>query len=208
MNTGLHDVWNLVWKLELAVRGRGSDMLLQSYSEERVPVIEEVIETTDRLTKALGTPSTLAQLLRDSVIPLLSRIPAFRHAIVERLSGLGVAYSGSLIHSSGKRLLEDRMRDGQIAEARFLLFVPGTACQSFLETSRTIAAPLNGLLAVHESRDGRIRLVRPDGYIAFESETEGSGDESQFIRALLAKILQIDCKPECSETADAHALQR
>ena len=65
MNTGLHDVWNLVWKLELAVRGSGSEALLESYSEERVPMIEEVIETTDRLTKALGTPSTLAQLLRD-----------------------------------------------------------------------------------------------------------------------------------------------
>ena len=25
MNTGLHDVWNLVWKLELAVRGHGSE---------------------------------------------------------------------------------------------------------------------------------------------------------------------------------------
>ena len=25
MNTGLHDVWNLVWKLDLALRGHGND---------------------------------------------------------------------------------------------------------------------------------------------------------------------------------------
>jgi 2-polyprenyl-6-methoxyphenol hydroxylase-like FAD-dependent oxidoreductase len=208
MNTGLQDVWNLVWKLELAARGSGSEALLESYSEERVPMIEEVIEATDRLTKALGTPSTLAQLLRDSAIPILSRIPAFGHAIVERLSGLGLTYSGSIIHNSGKRLLEDCMRDGQIADARFLLFVPKTTCQSFIETSRSIEASLNGLLAVYASRDERIRLVRPDGYIAFESESEGSGDESQLIRALLDKMLLIDCKPGCLVAADALTSQR
>ena len=31
MNTGLHDVWNLAWKLDLALHGRGSEELLESY---------------------------------------------------------------------------------------------------------------------------------------------------------------------------------
>jgi len=30
MNTGLHDVWNLVWKLDLLLHGRGNDGLLWS----------------------------------------------------------------------------------------------------------------------------------------------------------------------------------
>ena len=46
MNTGLHDVWNLVWKLDLVLHGRGNDRLLESYSAERLPVIKQVIETT------------------------------------------------------------------------------------------------------------------------------------------------------------------
>lgn len=40
MNTGLHDVWNLVWKLDLVLHDRGNEQLLESYSAERRPVIK------------------------------------------------------------------------------------------------------------------------------------------------------------------------
>jgi 2-polyprenyl-6-methoxyphenol hydroxylase-like FAD-dependent oxidoreductase len=55
MNTGLHDVWNLAWKLDLVLRGLGNDLLLDSYAAERIPVIEHVIATTDTLTKVMST---------------------------------------------------------------------------------------------------------------------------------------------------------
>jgi 2-polyprenyl-6-methoxyphenol hydroxylase-like FAD-dependent oxidoreductase len=97
MNTGLGDVWNLVWKLDLVLRGLGNDLLLESYSAERRPVIQQVIETTDWMTKAMGTPSKLAQTLRNAVIPMVSRLAPFQHAFVQRLSELGVAYEGSPI---------------------------------------------------------------------------------------------------------------
>ncbi len=58
MNTGLHDVWNLVWKLDLVLHDRGNEQLLESYSAERRPVIKQVIETTHFLTRALGTPAS------------------------------------------------------------------------------------------------------------------------------------------------------
>ena len=35
MNTGLQDVWNLVWKLDLFLHGHGNHALLESYSAER-----------------------------------------------------------------------------------------------------------------------------------------------------------------------------
>src|ERR1035438_4956381 len=66
MNTGLHDVWNLVWKLDLFLHGHGNQQLLDSYSAERIPVIKNVIETTDLLTEAMGTPNRLAQALRNT----------------------------------------------------------------------------------------------------------------------------------------------
>ena len=43
MNTGLHDVWNLAWKLDLVLHGHGNEALLDSYSAERLPVIKQVI---------------------------------------------------------------------------------------------------------------------------------------------------------------------
>jgi len=44
MNTGLHDIWNLVWKLDLSLHGHGNERLLDNYSAERLPVSKQVIE--------------------------------------------------------------------------------------------------------------------------------------------------------------------
>src|SRR6185369_17074254 len=94
MNTGLGDVWNLVWKLDLVLRGRGNERLLESYTAERRPVIKHVIETTDLMTKVMGTPNKFVQTLRNAVIPMVSRLAPFQHAFVETLSELGIAYRG------------------------------------------------------------------------------------------------------------------
>lgn len=116
MNTGLHDIWNLVWKLDLFLRNRGNQRLLDSYTAERLPVIKNVIEITDFMTKAMGTPHKLAQALRDTVIPMVSRLASFQHAFVQRLSELGVAYAGSpIIEGPGKRHFDDSMRAGGVA---------------------------------------------------------------------------------------------
>src|SRR5215475_13847639 len=74
MNTGMQDVWNLVWKLDLVLRGHGNEQLLESYTTERLPVIKQVIKTTDFLTKVMGTPNKFAQAMRDAVIPVVSRL--------------------------------------------------------------------------------------------------------------------------------------
>ena len=193
MNTGLHDVWNLVWKLELAVRGPGNELLLDTYTQERVPIIEDVIETTDRLTKVLGTPHLLAQFLRDSLIPLVSHISAFRHAVVERLSGLGIAYTGSsIIHNSGKRAFEECMRGGQPSTAQFFLFLPEDAPLSFWTSAQSLASAMNGLLTVQASQSPGIRLVRPDGYVAFCSESHEEIGTLHVVRDLLTKMLAIE----------------
>ena len=106
MNTGLHDVWNLVWKLDLVLHGHGNEELLESYSAERRPVIKQVIETTDFLTRAMGTPNKFAQALRDAVIPMVSRLAPFQHAFVQRLSELGIAYRGSpIVEGAGRAIL-------------------------------------------------------------------------------------------------------
>jgi 2-polyprenyl-6-methoxyphenol hydroxylase-like FAD-dependent oxidoreductase len=114
MNTGLHDVWNLVWKLDLFLRASGNERLLDSYSAERLPVIEQVIDTTHFLTKVMGTPNKFAQALRDTVIPMGSRLAPFQHAFVQRLSELGIAYSGSpIIEGPGERYFDDSLRGGK-----------------------------------------------------------------------------------------------
>src|SRR5215470_9504985 len=137
MNTGLQDAWNLVWKLDLCVRRHGNEELLESYAAERKPVIKHVIDVTHFMTKAMGTPSKLAQALRNTVIPLVSRLAPFQHAFVQNLSELGVAYRGSpIVEGAGKRYFDDSVRGGKGILSRFLLVLGNDAEASTTEAAK------------------------------------------------------------------------
>jgi hypothetical protein len=62
MNTGIQDSFNLAWKLALVVKGLSTPCLLDSYSEERIPVVAEMIsQTTKLLKKTLGNDQSALQ---------------------------------------------------------------------------------------------------------------------------------------------------
>ncbi|HEY6631033.1 MAG TPA: FAD-dependent oxidoreductase [Rhizobiaceae bacterium] len=85
MNTGLQDAYNLAWKLALVVAGKAGPDLLDSYSEERLPVAERLLETTDRAFRLVVSDSWLAGLMRTRVI---ARVAAFAMSI-ERVRKFG-----------------------------------------------------------------------------------------------------------------------
>ena len=178
MNTGLHDIWNLVWKLDLFLKGRGNQELLNSYSSERLPVIKNVIETTHLLTKVMGTPHKFAQALRDTVIPMVSRLAPFQHAFVQRLSELGIAYQGSpIVEGPGKRYFDDSLRGGTGVNGRFLLFVGNQAEASTKEAAKQLAESSSNVVELRSFDNPGLTLVRPDGYIAYSSH---HGDMAAF----------------------------
>jgi 2-polyprenyl-6-methoxyphenol hydroxylase-like FAD-dependent oxidoreductase len=187
MNTGLHDAWNLAWKLDLALRGRGNETLLGSYEAERLPVIRHVIETTHRLTKAMGTANRLAQTLRDAVIPVVSRLPPFQHAFVQTLSGLGIAYRGSpIVEGPGERYFDDGLRGGTGIKSRFLLVAGDAADPAARESAARLAESLSEVVELRQGPGGGIRLVRPDGYVAFAANA-ADGNTVNAVRTLLER---------------------
>ncbi len=188
MNTGLHDVWNLAWKLDLVVKGHGTERLLESYTSERRPVIKQVIETTDFLTKALGTPSRLAQALRDTVIPMASRLAPFQHAFVQRLSELGIAYRGSpIVDGAGKRYFDDSLRGGEGIRSRFLLLLDDGVDPSIEEAATDLKGSLGDLIELRSHPGHDITLVRPDGYVAFASHGHDRVAALQSVRSVLER---------------------
>jgi 2-polyprenyl-6-methoxyphenol hydroxylase-like FAD-dependent oxidoreductase len=188
MNTGLHDVWNLVWKLDLILHGHGSEELIESYSAERRPVIKQVIETTDFLTKALGTPSKLAQILRDTVIPMVSRLAPFQHAFVRRLSELGVAYAGSpIVEGAGERYFDDSLRGGGGIRSRFLLVLDDGADSSSREAAEHIAESFSDIVELRLRPRRGITLVRPDGYVAYSAHRHDGIEALTSVRSLLER---------------------
>src|SRR5581483_6553880 len=175
MNTGLHDIWNLVWKLDLFLRGHGNERLLDSYNSERLPVIKDVIETTDFLTKAMGTPNKLAQVLRNAVIPMVSHLAPFQHAFVQRLSELGIAYDGSpIVEGSAKRYFDDSMRGGEGIKSHFLLVIPSDQKSSVSDAANGLARSFSNILELRTSQQHGVTLLRPDGYIAYSARNGGS----------------------------------
>jgi len=186
MNTGLHDVWNLVWKLDLVLHGRGNEGLLESYTAERRPVIKHVIETTDFLTRALGTPNTLAQTLRDAVIPMVSHLAPFQHAFVHRLSELGVAYRGSpIVEGAGKRYFDDSLRGGDGIRSRFLLLCDDTADASVREAATQLAGSFHDVVELRFGPRRGVTLVRPDGYIAYSADSQNGIAVAKSVRWVL-----------------------
>ena len=188
MNTGLHDVWNLVWKLDLFLRGRGNDRLLESYSAERGPVIKHVIETTDMLTKVMGTPNKFAQALRNAVIPMVSRLAPFQHAFVQRLSELGIAYRGSpIVEGAGKRYFDDSLRGGAGVLSRFLLVLGDDAGTSSAEAAKQLAAEFSDVVELRSGPAQNITLVRPDGYVAYSAHNGDAIAALKSVRSILER---------------------
>jgi len=196
MNTGLHDIWNLAWKLDLFLKGHGNQELLESYGRERLPIIKDVIATTDLLTKVMGTPNKLAQVLRDTVMPAVSHLAPFQHAFVQRLSELGIAYKGSpIIEGRGKRYFDDSLRGGKGIGSRFLLFVTNEAESSIKESAHKLASSFSAVAEVRVGEHSGLTLVRPDGYIAYSSQTSDK-TSLEAVRSVLERQTASTGSPE------------
>jgi 2-polyprenyl-6-methoxyphenol hydroxylase-like FAD-dependent oxidoreductase len=189
MNTGLHDAWNLAWKLDLAARGYAGEYLLASYAAERLPVIRRVIGTTHTLTRVMDARSRFVQILRNMAIPLVTRLPAFRSAFMMNLSGLGVAYGGSpIIDGAGERYFEESLRGGDGIRSRFLLLLGDDAPKPDVEAAARLAGSWSHVLELRRGRTNGLMLIRPDGYVAYAARGSPSAG-LQSVHSLLERQL-------------------
>ncbi len=100
MNTGIQDAWNLAWKLALVVRGEASEMLLESYEPERVPVARTILNGSDRGFALQASPNPVARQLRYRLTPLLPLFTNNRWAgsqLFKLVSQTWIAYRDSEI---------------------------------------------------------------------------------------------------------------
>jgi 2-polyprenyl-6-methoxyphenol hydroxylase-like FAD-dependent oxidoreductase len=185
MNTGLQDVWNLVWKLDLVLRGHGGELLLNSYGAERLPVIEHVLKITDFMTRMMVRPGRLTETLRETVIPVVSRLKPFQHAFVQRLSELDIAYKGSpIVRGAGERLMDDSFRSGKGICSRFVLMLNSNAGASTLKAAKQLAEAVPDIVKLRLSEHHGVMLVRPDGYVAYSTESNAKAP-LETVRSLL-----------------------
>lgn len=179
MNTGLQDAYNLGWKLALVLQGRAKPELLDTYEQERQPVAQRLLATTDRLFRMLVSDGWLAKIFRTSLVPRLAgfamTIPSIRTLAFRTISQIGIRYRHSPLSMTlpglpagapcgGDRFpwLKLRLDGGnaaadlyqQLADTSFNLLVIGQP------------APAEGLLTAGDLL--RIHVVAPDAANAAE----------------------------------------
>jgi 2-polyprenyl-6-methoxyphenol hydroxylase-like FAD-dependent oxidoreductase len=99
MNTGLQDAYNLGWKLALVVKGQADAALLDTYDEERRPVAQRLLQTTDRLFRLLVSDSWLAGLFRTRILARIAAramtMESVRMLAFRSISQIGIRYRQS-----------------------------------------------------------------------------------------------------------------
>ena len=83
-NSGIQDADNLVWKLEMVLRGQAPESLLDTYDSERVAAADENILNSTRSTDFITPKSSISRTFRDAVLSL-----ARRHAFARKLVNSG-----------------------------------------------------------------------------------------------------------------------
>ncbi len=167
MNTGIQDAFNLAWKLALVLQGRASAQLLASYQLEREPVARGVLNLTDRITRMGTLRNTVAQSVRDFLLPAVNGIGLLTDKLVEHLSELDINYRLSPIVENhgpgrpraGERAPDAELRDGEGKARRlFELFrSPRHVLLLFLGASGAIASQLEAL--------GKMQTTLPAGFV-------------------------------------------
>jgi 2-polyprenyl-6-methoxyphenol hydroxylase-like FAD-dependent oxidoreductase len=99
MNTGIQDVYNLAWKLDLVRQGRSHSSLLDSYDAERQAVADSMMKFTDALTRINTLRSPLARFIRNVFAPGIAAQEVVQHRLRNSLSELSVNYRKSPIVS-------------------------------------------------------------------------------------------------------------
>ena len=192
MNTGLQDAYNLAWKLALVVQGKAEPALLDSYEEERIPIAQRLLNTTDRGFRLIVSDNWLAGVFRTQIMARIGAL-AMKVQWIQRLafrtvSQTGIHYRWSTLSKSVDALPSEAPRAGdrfpwlklkfsannpvedsfqKLDDTRFNLLVFGQSAAGHDSFG------LGDLLAVHEipadavneAELARVRIPRPSFYL-------------------------------------------
>ena len=186
MNTGMQDAFNLAWKLALVSRGLGDEeTLLCSYSAERSPIADAVLEGAGKMTEVALMRGDFKQSIRNHIASFVFGLSPVKKKMADVLTELSIGYPTSPLNGGGEyagagpkegeraSVDADHPRVGAGDTPRFALYAEGgdgrgaeliTRYPSLLEP--TLREPFD--------QDG-LSLVRPDGYRGTDDAAQSVG---------------------------------
>lgn len=204
-NAGIQDADNLCWKLQLVINGQAPELLLDSYSRERVQAADESITTSTRSTDFITPKTEMSRLLRDAVLDLSGRYAFARPLVNSGRLTVPCSYDRSSLSSAdalngpeatrpGAACPDAPLGDGfllpKLAGRFTLLTIDADAPDSLEEggvtaTRLALSAKDDPSLALKRrylgDAPGGVYLIRPDQHIAARRD---SFEENAFRQAM------------------------
>ena len=145
-NSGVQDADNLVWKLDLVLRGLAPERLLDSYHEERAAAADENLLHTTRSTDFIAPKSEMSRIFRDGALALAGTEPFARRLINSGRLSTATCYEASPLNGP------DELGSGEAPAAR-----PGAAAPDGpLENGWVLDRIGGGFAGLWISRDGQM----------------------------------------------------
>ena len=120
MNTGIQDAMNLGWKLAFVMRGIAPEKLLDTYEEDRLPVMRSVLMGTEGMTNITGGQSILRTFFIH-LAPLIANAEFVQKSATSHISQVALNYRASPLSQDnfgdGSLVAGDRIPDLEIRAA-------------------------------------------------------------------------------------------
>jgi 2-polyprenyl-6-methoxyphenol hydroxylase-like FAD-dependent oxidoreductase len=170
LNLGIHDAFNLGWKLAAAINGWAPDGLLDSYHTERHPVAADVLSNTCAQMELMALepgPQAVRRLVSE-----LMHFEVVNRYLTEKIHAIGVRYD----FGEGHELLGRRMRDVALKHGRLYELMHGGRGLLLDQTGRLSVAGwadrVDHVVDISEELDVSAVLLRPDGHVAWVGEDQ------------------------------------
>jgi 6-methylpretetramide 4-monooxygenase / 4-hydroxy-6-methylpretetramide 12a-monooxygenase len=186
LNAGLHDGYDLAWKLALVLRGRARRSLLDHYAAEREIADRHVLEVSDRVHTSIVTVADAARQRREVRAAVVDPIAAAMERNARAM--IDVDYAGSpLVADYGVGVAGphpgQRWPDWtRFASASHQVLIFGSPADSALVTR--LGGRWSGLVQVSHNPSvdparaglptGGVIMLRPDGHIGFRHPSAGA----------------------------------
>ncbi|MBL8550572.1 MAG: FAD-dependent oxidoreductase [Hyphomonadaceae bacterium] len=218
-NGGVADVENLVWKLDLVLKGAAPRALLESYDDEATTIADVNILNSTRSTEFITPKSRTSRALRDAVLGLAQTHAFARPFVNSGRLATAVATPRSPLNTPddeswrggvapGTPAIDARLGDQEWLLAHLhngvtllALNLPGPA----IARARALARDLADISAVrfvslrdtgasslaerYDAAGGALYLVRPDQYVAARWKTVDEAKVRLALKRLLGHML-------------------
>ncbi len=114
-NSGVQDADNLVWKLDLVLRGLAPPTLLDTYDAERVAAADDNIRHSTRSTDFITPKSAVSRTFRDAVLALARRHPFARALVNSGRLSVPKVLTGSALNTPDGAMFAGAMVPGAVA---------------------------------------------------------------------------------------------